>query len=476
MNIFKKNLKEVISAVVPIVILVLFASLVLVKIPGDLMINFLFSALVLIVGLTIFITGVNLGVERIATKLAGLAEHIKSAYITFIFGFLLGFVVTVAELNLMVFSQNVEAVVGINAYVMLMSISVGIGLMVGFGFIRILKNLSIKKFFTIAYLSMFVFFFTQNDTMRNLSFDSSGASTGALTTPFFLALAYGLARLKGTDKGEKDSFGLVGVASVGPIAAVLILGTLMGGDAQAVEQTVVEYTKFQVLLNSVKEATMAVLPITLIFLFFNAIKFKSSKREFRRIMMGLLYFYVGLILFLTGVNIGFSDMGFYLGKALFERSGIIFIIFSLITGLMIVLAEPAVQSLVGQISDVTGGSVREKLVLAALSVGVGMAVMLSAMRIYFENFELWMYLVPGFLIVILLFRKVDDLFVGMSFDAGGVASGPMTTAFALSMMQGAATISPNADPLVDGFGVIASVAMAPVLSLMILGLLYSKKR
>lgn len=218
------------------------------------------------------------------------------------------------------------------------------------------------------------------------------------------------------------------------------------------------------------------MPITIIFLIFNAWKMKVNKNEFSRIMKGLLYAYIGLILFLTGVNMGFSDMAFFLGTAIYVKSPALFIIFSLLTGLMIVLAEPAVQSLVGQIIDVTGGSVNGKYVLTALSIGVGSAVMLSAMRIHFGGFQLWMYLAPGFLIAIMLFRKVDDLFVGISFDAGGVASGPMTTAFALSMMQGAATVAPNADPLVDGFGVIASVAMAPVVSLMLLGLIYAKKR
>ena len=476
MNIFRKNLKEVMSAVVPIALLVMFACLVIVKAPKDIMVNFLISSVVLIVGLTIFVTGVNLGVERIAVRLGGLVEHIKKAYITFGFGFLLGFVVTIAEPNLMVFSQNVQAVVGINSYLLLISISIGIGLMVGFGFIRILKDISIKKYFTIAYLVLFVLFFTQNDTIKNLSFDSSGASTGALTTPFFMALAYGIARLKGTDRGEADAFGLVGVASMGPIVVLLILGTIMGGDAQSVNEVAVSLSTMDKIIAAIKEASMAVLPITLIFLFFNWIKLKCPAREFKRIMIGLLYAYIGLILFLVGVNIGFSDMGVFLGEALYQKSAFVFILFSLITGFMIVLAEPAVQSLIGQISDVTGGSVNKKLVLAALSIGVGMAVMLSAMRVHFEGFELWMYLIPGFLIAIMLFKKVDPLFVGISFDAGGVATGPMTTAFALSMMQGAATVSPVADPLVDGFGVIASVMMAPIVSLMILGLLYSKKR
>lgn len=475
MNIFRKNFKEVIKAVVPIVIMVLIAALFIVDTQAQMIRSFVLASLVLIGGLTLFLTGVSLGVERIAVHLGSMAEYITKATLTFLFGFLLGFVVTIAEPNLMVFSQNVESIVGFNAYLLLILISVGVGLMIGFGFIRILKGLSIKKILACVYLVMFIFFFTQNETMRNLSFDSSGASTGALTTPFFLSLAYGLSRLKGTDKGEKYSFGLVGMASTGPIAAVLLLGLILpvGQGSEAVTEAL---TGGGVFMAAFKEATLATLPITIIFLIFNAWKMKVNKNEFSRIMKGLLYAYIGLILFLTGVNMGFSDMAFFLGTALYVKSPALFIIFSLLTGLMIVLAEPAVQSLVGQIIDVTGGSVNGSYVLTALSVGVGSAVMLSAMRIHFGGFQLWMYLTPGFLIAIMLFRKVDDLFVGISFDAGGVASGPMTTAFALSMMQGAATVAPNADPLVDGFGVIASVAMAPVVSLMLLGLIYAKKR
>ncbi|MDY3947156.1 MAG: DUF1538 domain-containing protein [Ezakiella sp.] len=475
MSIFRKNLNEVLSSVIPIVALVLLTTLFIVPAPSELIIRFVIGSILIMVGLTIFLVGVSTGVERIATKLGTSAQHIGSKFVMFLFGFLIGFVITVAEPDLVILAKSIEASVGINSYIMVVAVSIGVGTMVGLGFLRILTNFKIKNFFMIAYAIVLVLFILQNDAFRNFAFDASGATTGAMTTPFLLALALGVSRLKGSYEGERDSFGMVGIASIGPVIAVLTLGFFVKGEAVVVEEASGAFNFLHLLLEYTKESVVALLPITLLYLIFNKISFKLHKKKFWSLMRGLLYSFIGLVLFLTGVNAGFTDLAKVLGQDLFSKGPWVFILFSFLTGLVVVLAEPAVHSLVDQVDEVTSGSVDRRLLRIALSVGVGVAVMLSALRITISNLQLWMYLVPGFLIAILLMKKVDPLFVGIAFDAGGVASGPMTATFVLALMQGAASVSPGADPVVDGFGVIASVAMAPVVSLMILGILYNTK-
>lgn len=475
MNILRKNFSDVFSAVIPIVILVLVASFFIVETPGNLIVNFLIGSVFLIVGLAIFMTGISVGVEKIARKLGELVQYIKKPYIVVLFGFLLGFIITIAEPNLMVLGKSIEEIVGINRYVMVVTISLGFGLITGFGILRILKDFSIRKFFFIIYTITFIVFFTQPNLIRNISFEASSASTGAMTTPFVLALAYGVSSLKGSDRGEKDSFGMVGIASSGPVLAVLILGILMNTKNLGMANLEETQTFIEILFGSIKESALAIAPVAVLFYFFNGIKLKLPKDNVRVISFGLLYSFIGLSLFLTGVYMGFLDLAFHLGKEIFLKSKILFLIFGFITGMLVVLAEPSVHAMIEQVEDVTSGSVDKKFLRIALSFGVGFAILLSGLRITIPGMQLWMYLFPGFLLALILSTKVDPLFVGVSFDAGGVASGPMTATFILSLMQGAASVSTVGDKVVNGFGVIASVAVAPIVSMMILGLLYSKR-
>lgn len=344
------------------------------------------------------------------------------------------------------------------------------------------------KLLTFLYLIIFGLAIFTSPEFLAISFDSSGATTGALTVPFMLALAMGVSALKKDSKAsEKDSFGLVAIASTGAIIAVMMMsimtkqdkmnGTLQHHDASAGSIMSPFIHKLPIIAG---EIILALLPIVIIFLIFNKISFKISKKAFRKIVIGVLFTFFGLVIFLVGVNAGFMDAGSLVGFTLASIDNKAYIIiFALVLGLVVILAEPAVYVLTHQIEDVTSGYVSRKAVLFSLSLGVGVAVALSIVRILIPSVELWHYLLPGYLISILLMYIVPKLFVGMAFDAGGVASGPMTATFILAFAQGAAESIDGADVLVDGFGIIALVAMTPIIALQILGLIFkikSKKR
>ena len=301
-----------------------------------------------------------------------------------------------------------------------------------------------------------------------------------------LALAVGVASLnRKTQSAEEDSFGLVGIASAGAILAVLILGLFVRSDEPLSGSTpgheAVAANWLAPFLHELPkiagEILLAVSPILIIFVL-NHVFFadeKLSKRAFRRIFLGMAYLFVGLVLFLTGVNAGFMEVGRKLGMLIAGMdSSIPVLIVGFVLGVLVILAEPAVYVLTHQIEDVTTGYVKRGIVLGFLSIGVGLAVLLSVVRVLIPWLQLWHYLVPGYLIILALSYRVPKLFVGIAFDAGGVASGPMTATFILAFIQGVAEITPDANVLLEGFGMIAMVAMMPIISLQLLGAIYQR--
>lgn len=226
------------------------------------------------------------------------------------------------------------------------------------------------------------------------------------------------------------------------------------------------------------ESLMAITPIVITFLIFNKIFFKIDKKIFRKTMVGVLYTFLGLVLFLIGVNTGFMDLARIMGQTIasMDAAAVILPILGLILGMVVVLAEPAVYVLSNQVEEVTTGSISRKMILITLSIGVAIAVSLSMVRILVPWLRLWMFIVPGFLLALAMSFKVPEIFVGIAFDSGGVASGPMTATFILALSQGVAESVPTANVLVDGFGIIAMVAMTPVVAIMVLGRIYDRKR
>ncbi|MCW6678512.1 DUF1538 domain-containing protein [Anaerococcus sp. NML200574] len=458
--IFLEEIKNTSKSVIPIAILVVVLNL-FVGVEAKLLINFFIGCVGVILGLGVFLTGVEISISEIGSMMGDfIARFDKIAKVVF-FGIFIGFTISVAEPDLLILANEVTSAVGIPAQIIVMIISLGVGMMISLGLFRIFKEISLSNMMWALYLTVFVLMIFTDDVGHAIAFDASGATTGAMTTPFIIALGLGVASLKG-ERTEDDSFGLVGLASTGPILAGLIMSLFSKGGDVLIEEAAHRSALYSGFINS----TFAIVPIALVFYIMNFLYFKVEKDELRRISIGMLYTYLGLIVFLTSVEGGFMELARVMGEGLADSKFLPLIGFVL--GLLVVLAEPAVSVLAEQVEDVTGGSIPRKNILVALSIGVAFAVMLAIFRIRIDGFALWMLIVPGFLLSLILSRRVDQIFVGIAFDSGGVASGPMTATFILAFCQGVA------GNIADGFGVIAFVAMMPVLTIMIMGNLYRR--
>lgn len=490
MDIIKHKFKEVLMAVLPITLIALMLNFTLTPLGTPLLARLLIGAAFIIVGLTIFLFGVDIGITPIGNFMGSLITRPNKLIVVIFAGLLLGFFISVAEPDLHILANQVATVTNgsVSKLSILISVSLGIALLLALGLSRILFNLPLYKLLTGLYgLIGVIAIFTSREFLA-ISFDASGATTGALTVPFILALGYGVAALKRDSKAsEKDSFGLVAIASTGAILAVMLM-SIFGKTGEIAGSLNLDIgSNFGILspfvtkmLHIGYEIFVALAPIVTIFLlslpFAKRFGLHIHKREVIKIALGVLYTWIGLVMFLTGVNGGFLEVGMTIGYKLAAFSSPIYLILvGFVLGLVTILAEPAVYVLTRQIEEVTSGYVRRQDVTVALSLGVGVSVALSIVRIVVPQVQLWHYLLPGYLIALSFMYIVPKLFIGIAFDAGGVASGPMTATFILAFAQGAAERISYANVLIDGFGIIAMVAMTPIITLQILGLLYKIK-
>lgn len=361
-----------------------------------------------------------------------------------------------------------------------MVVSLGLAVMLSLGFLRIFYNVPLYQVLFALYVIIFALAIFVSREFLAISFDASGSTTGILAVPFILSLSVGISKLKkDSEASEQDSFGLVAIASTGAIISVMLLN-IFSGSGQLVGGGETDIMQIQpigeIVWTYFKESLMAVVPLLVILLVLQNISFKLKKKELRKLLTGFVFAFVGLFIFLVGVNAGFMNVGVRLGYYLagFENK-IYIIVIAFILGIVTILAEPAVYVLTHQIEDVTSGYVKRKAVLVPLALGVGVAVMLSVVRILVPAVQLWHYLLPGYILCVVLMFIAPKLFVGIAFDAGGVATGPMTATFILAFIQGAAQAFEGADIVVDGFGMIAMVAMMPIITLELLGLIFGLK-
>lgn len=456
--IFIDEIKNTSKSVIPIAILVVILNF-FVGAESRLLVNFFLGCAGVILGLGVFLTGVEISISQIGTMMGEYLARFSSIAKVIIFGIFIGFTISIAEPDLLILANEVSGAIGMKSQLIVMIISLGVGIMISIGLFRIFKDIRLSTMMCVVYGIVFILMIFTDEIGHAIAFDASGATTGAMTTPFIIALGLGVANLKG-ERSEDDSFGLVGLASAGPILAGLIMNLFSKGG----EIAIVEGASHSPLMSGFINSTFAIVPIALVFYVMNFLYFKIEKDELKSITLGMIYTYFGLLLFLTSVEGGFMDLARVMGEGLANSKFLPLIGFVL--GLLVVLAEPAVAVLAEQVEDVTGGSIPRKNILTSLSIGVAFAVMLAIFRIRIEGFALWMLIVPGFLISLILSRRVDQIFVGIAFDSGGVASGPMTATFILGFCQGVA------GNIADGFGVISFVAMMPVLTIMIMGNLY----
>lgn len=484
MNVIVSKLKEVFLSVIPIIVIVLILNFTLVPMNSFILIRFMIGALFVILGLTVFLLGVDIGISPLG-DLTGLSlARTNKLWIVLAGGLILGFFISVAEPGLMVLASQVAYVTSgsIMKLSLLIVVSIGLAIMLSLGFLRIFYNVALYKTLFVLYGIILILSFFVSREILAISFDASGSTTGILAVPFILAISVGISKLKkDSEASENDSFGLVAIASTGAIISVMLLGILAKTDRYHSDFSLVIHEEGSVIRSfmemvfpSLKDSLIAIAPLLLILLVFQNIAFKLKSRKFRALITGFIFTFIGLLIFLIGVNAGFMDVGTMIGKNLALVNNKVFVVLiGFVLGVVTILAEPAVHVLTHQIEEVTSGYVKRRAVLASLALGVGIAVALSVVRILIPSIQLWHYLLPGYILCVILMFITPKLFVGIAFDAGGVATGPVTATFIMAFIQGVAFSVEGANLIVDGFGMIAMVAMTPILTLEILGLVFA---
>ena len=486
MIILLDRLKEVAYSVLPITFIVLILSVTLVPIEQAALIRFLIAAAVIILGLAIFLMGVEFAIDPLGKHIGALLVRSANLWVLIVTGLVLGFLISIAEPDLHVLAEQVDWVTGgqISKGLVLVVVSIGVAVLITLGLLRIVFQIPLSWFLTASYLVVLLFAVFNSPEFLAISFDACGATTGALTVPFILALAIGVSELnKDHVKAEEDSFGLIGITSVGAILGVLVMGVMtsatgdISGNVQA--DTVAAAGVLAPFLHFIPQKALEVsyvlLPLTFIFLVLQLTVLHLPRDDFRKMIEGLSYAYVGLTMFLVAVNAGFIHVGRVVGFTLTSNMHWSFVVFvGVLLGLVTVLAEPAVHVLTRQIEDVTAGSIKRRFVWVFLCLSIGVAVGLSVLRTVVPGIQLWHYLLPAYIIAIAMTYYAPPLFIGIAFDSGGVASGPMTATFILAFAQGVAEATEGAEVLKEGFGVIAMVATAPLIALQILGFVYTR--
>jgi len=483
--LLSKKIREAGYSVLPIVLMVALLHITVAPLTFPHWIRFLLGACLIVLGLAVFLLGVDVGLAPIGQLTGSALAKTNKISLVIAAGLLLGFLISAAEPDLHILASQVDEVTAsaIAKLQIVGVVSVGISVMLTVGLIRIVYNVSLKLMLTLLYGLVFLLALFTTPEFLAISFDSSGATTGALAVPFILAIAAGVASLKkDSEASEEGSFGLVAITSTGAILAVMSMSLLAEGKVKGVVPIAKEgpegiLSPFAHAAPQVAwEVFLALMPILILFLVLQNVLLSGRRTQRGKILIGLFYAYFGLVLLLTGVHAGFMEVGRIVGYQVALRQNLPLLIgIGFAMGLFTVIAEPAVHALTDQIQDVTSGYVRKKTVLGALSLGIGLAVALSMLRIMTPDLYLWHFLLPGYALSLLLMGVVPNLFVGIAFDSGGVASGPMTATFILAFAQGAAQAVSGADVLADGFGIIAMVAMTPLITLQLLGLIYKVK-
>lgn len=501
MNILHK-FKETAVSVLPVMAIVFLLGLTIVPLEPLLLLRFFISGILLIIGLTVFLLGVDLGIQPMGERCGAALTKKKSLLLLLAVAFIIGFIVTAAEPDIQVFGDQVRSVFPfVNKTSFTFVIAGGVGLFIMLGLLRTVTNLSLKWTLFISYTILFIVAFFASDSFIAIGFDSGGATTGPMTVPFIMALGLGVSSVRAGK--ENNSFGLTGVSSIGPVLAVLIYSIVVNGggigvgpstgsgtagdfSGTAISLSVVPEPVegpqlaaiSSIIISALHESLTSIAPLFGLFIIFQIFLLKMTARQVIRMLIGFVYSFIGLTVFLTGVYGGFMQTGKVLGESFgalaFTKGGVwtfLLILTSVILGAIIVCAEPAVWCLSEQVETVSGGTIKRKMLLVFLSIGTSFAIGLAMWRAI-AGFNIKLLLVPGYIIAMVLMLFCPELFTGIAFDSGGVASGPLTSTFVLSFALGAANSSSGSN---DSFGVIALVAMMPLIAIQIMGIVYKIK-
>lgn len=477
---FKEKLSETLSAVLPILLIVLLLCFSIAPIPPSILMTFLMGAILLIVGMLFFNVGVELSMTPIGERVGSVMTKSKNLFVIISISFIMGFIITISEPDLQVLAEQVPSIPNL---VLILAVALGVAIFLVFALLRILIGIPLSWLLLVFYAAIFAITpFVPADFLA-VAFDSGGVTTGPMTVPFIMAFGVGVSAIRSDKHAADDSFGLVSMCSIGPILAVLILGMIFNPESAetasesipVINDTVEMWHLFAGGFPTyIEEMALSILPIVLFYGIFQIVTRDNNKRTLIKTIVGIIYTYIGLVLFLTGVNVGFMPAGNFLGQTIAGLSySWIIVPIGMVIGYFIVSAEPAVFVLTKQVEEITSGAISAKAMGTALSVGVCASVGLAMIRVLTGISILWL-LVPGYAVALILTFFVPKIFTAIAFDSGGVASGPMTATFLLPFAMGACE-AVGGNIITDAFGIVAMVAMTPLITIQIMGIVFKVK-
>lgn len=450
--------------------------LTFVPVTTDLMLAFVLGTIMLIVGMGLFTLGAEASMTQIGNYTGARMTKTRRLWLILVLSFILGVAITIAEPDLQVLASNVPH---INTTVLIITVSVGVGLFLVVCMLRILLGIQLRWVLLVCYIIVFALAALSDAGFLSVAFDSGGVTTGPMTVPFIMALGVGVASIRSDKNAEADSFGLVALCSIGPILAVMILGFFYEMEDGIVAASVIQSYADTVALGGgylraipeyMGEVALALAPIVAFFLLFQVFALHLRRIPFLKIIIGLVYTYVGLVLFLVGVNVGFSSLGTILGAQLAEQAPWLLVPIAMVMGWFIISAEPAVHVLNKQVEEISAGAVSEKAMGLSLSIAIALATGLAMVRVLTGISILW-FIVPGYVIALAMSFFVPPIFTAIAFDSGGVASGPMTATFMLPFAMGACE-AVGGNVITDAFGLVSLVAMMPLITVQVMGAVY----
>ena len=476
-----EKLMEALRAVLPIVAIVIVLCFSIAPISPSILLCFLLGAVLLIVGMMFFTQGAELAMSPMGERVGSSLTKTKNLLLIAVLSFVLGVIITISEPDLQVLANQVPSIPNMT---LMLAVAVGVGVFLMLAVLRMLFRIPLNGMLVGFYILAFMLaFFVPKDFLA-VAFDSGGVTTGPMTVPFIMAFGIGVSAVRNDSNAADDSFGLVALCSIGPILAVLMLGMIFNpNESLYVPPTIPEISSSvelwklfrEGLPTYIHEIAVSLMPIVAFFGIFQIIMLKIPKRQLMKIIVGLVYTYIGLVLFLTGANVGFMPAGNYLGQVIADLPyAWIIVPIGMVMGYFIVKAEPAVYVLNKQVEQMTEGGVSASAMGSALSIGVAVSIGLSMIRVLTGISILW-FLIPGYAIALTISFFVPKMYTAIAFDSGGVASGPMTATFLLPFAQGAC-IAVGGTIVTDAFGVVAMVAMTPLITIQLMGLVAQVKK
>ena len=476
----REKLLEALQAVLPIAAIVLILCFSIAPVSPSILLCFLLGAAMIVVGIMFFTLGAEMSMTPMGERVGAMLTRSQNIFLIIGAGFLLGFLITISEPDLQVLANQVPSIPN---QTLIFSVAAGVGLFLPVAFLRMLLGVALPPLLVAFYGLVFVLAAFVPREFLAVAFDSGGVTTGPMTVPFIMALGVGVCAVRSDKQAGGDSFGLVALCSIGPIITVLILGLLYKPDGSAYTAAVMPDAKdtvemFDLYLSEIphylKETASALLPIGAFLILFQLVTRRLKRKEILHMVIGLVYVYIGLTIFLMGVNVGFMPVGSFLGGSIASHTyNWILIPIAMVIGYFIVQAEPAVHVLNKQVEEITAGSIPAHAMNLALSVGVAISLGLAMIRVLTGISIMW-FLVPGYVLSLALSFVVPQIFTSVAFDSGGVASGPMTATFLLPFALGACD-AVGGNLVTDAFGVVAMVAMKPLVTIQLLGLSYQRK-